>query len=72
MPRKKRDIRREYRQAGFDERQGKGDHTIFSHPLVSDNFAVDGKDGADAKPYDEKELQRAKRELAAAKRRQKP
>jgi len=36
MPRKKRDIKREYRQAGFDERPGKGDHTIFSHPLVKD------------------------------------
>ncbi len=54
MPRKKRDIRRDYRQAGFSERHGKGDHIIFWHPLVKDNFAVDGHDGDDAKPYDEK------------------
>jgi hypothetical protein len=66
MPRKKRDIRRAYRAAGFSERQGKGDHTVFSHPLVKKHFAVDGVDGLDAQRYDEKNLREALRELAEA------
>jgi predicted RNA binding protein YcfA (HicA-like mRNA interferase family) len=64
MPRKKRDIRRAYRRAGFAERQGKGDHTVFSHPLLKDNYAVDGVDGKDAKDYDEIKLRKALQELA--------
>jgi predicted RNA binding protein YcfA (HicA-like mRNA interferase family) len=48
MPRKKRDIRRDYRQAGFSERKGKGDHTIFAHPLLGEEASVDGRDGDDA------------------------
>jgi predicted RNA binding protein YcfA (HicA-like mRNA interferase family) len=70
MPRKKRNIRRDYRQAGFSERQGKGDHVIFWHPLVKDIFTVDGHDGDDAKPYDEKELRKALQALQEAQRRQ--
>lgn len=66
MPRKKRDIKREYRKAGFNERPGKGDHTIFTHPLLRDTYAVDGADGKDVKPYDEQQLRQAKRDLAAA------
>ncbi len=72
MPRKKREIRAEYRKAGFAERQGRGDHTVFSHPLVSNNYAVAGADGKDVLPYDEKNLRRALRELEEAKRRQQP
>ena len=68
MPRKKRDIRRDYRKAGYDERPGKGDHTIFTHPLVDEPFSVDDRDGADAKPYFEKNLERARRKLAKAKK----
>ncbi len=70
MPRKKRDIKREYRQAGFDERPGKGDHTIFSHPLVKDPISVDGRDGMDAEPYDERSLRRALKELEEARKQQ--
>ncbi len=66
MPRKKRDIRRDYRNAGFTERQGKGDHVIYSHPLLSDDYVVAGVDGKDALEYDEKNLRKAKQELAAA------
>jgi hypothetical protein len=72
MPRKKRDIRREYRRAGFDERQGKGDHIVFSHPLVRKNIAVDGRDGADADRYDERNLKEALRDLEEAKKRRQP
>jgi hypothetical protein len=66
MPRKKRDIRRDYRQAKFLERPGKDDHTIFYHPLVRNPVSVDGKDGADAKDYDEQALRRALSELREA------
>jgi hypothetical protein len=72
MPRKKRDIKRNYRKAGFTERQGKGDHVVFSHPLLPIPYAVDGADGLDAKDYDERNLRNALRDLEAAKRRQQP
>jgi hypothetical protein len=72
MPRQKQDMRRDLRDARFSERQGKADHTMFSHPLVRRHVAVDGKDGADAEPFDETNLRRARRELEEAKRRQQP
>ena len=67
--RKKRDIRAAYRKAGFAERKGKGDHTVFSHPLVRKHYAVDGADGKDAYQYDEKNLREALEEQEEAKRR---
>ncbi len=70
MPRKKRDIRHDLRRLGFHEDQGKGDHTIFRHPLVPFNIAVDGRDGADAEHYDERNLKRARKALKDAQRRQ--
>jgi predicted RNA binding protein YcfA (HicA-like mRNA interferase family) len=69
MPRKKRDIRRDLRKLGYDERQGKGDHVNYTHPLVGRVFTVDGSDEADAKPYDEKTVREARRLLDEAKRR---
>ena len=64
MPRKKRQIRNDYRAAGFSERQGKGDHTVFSYPGLPKHYAVDGSDGADARPYDEQDLRAALRAQA--------
>jgi len=72
MPRKKRDIRRDYRAAGFHEREGKGDHVVYSHPSVRKHYAVDGKDSADALPYDERNLRQALDALAEAERTQQP
>jgi predicted RNA binding protein YcfA (HicA-like mRNA interferase family) len=46
MPRKKRDIRRDLRKAGFVETKGKGDHTRFRHPLLRKHVVVDGADVA--------------------------
>ena len=69
---KKRDIRRDYRAAGFRERQGRGDHVVYSHPLVPKHYAVDGKEGADALPYDERNLRQALDALAEAERREQP
>lgn len=72
MPRKKRDIRSDYRAAGFIERRGKGDHIVYAHPLLPLHYAVDGRDGADALSYDERNLQQALRALAEAERRRQP
>jgi len=72
MPRKKRDIRNAYRAAGFAERHGKGDHTIFSHPLVDEHATVDGRDGEDAFQYDERILRRLLKKKQEAERRQQP
>ncbi len=66
MPRKKRHIRRAYRKAGFTERAGKGDHTVYSHPLLRDQYVVAGIDGKDALPYDEANLRAALQALADA------
>ncbi len=65
MPRKKRDIRRDLRGLGFRESSGKGDHTVFRHPNLPYNIAVDGRDGADAEHYDERNLRKAKHDLGA-------
>ena len=54
----------------FSERQGKGDHTIFDHPLLPRHYAVDGKDGMDAQRYDEVNLRDALNDLEQAKRKQ--
>jgi hypothetical protein len=72
VPRKKRDIRNAYRVAGFKERQPRGDHTIFTHPLVHENYAAAGNNGHDAYPYDEQNLKRALNAKHDAERRQKP
>ncbi|HKV84347.1 MAG TPA: type II toxin-antitoxin system HicA family toxin [Ktedonobacterales bacterium] len=71
MPRKKRDIRREYRDLGFQERQGKGDHRVYAHPLLREDYVVAGADGKDARDYDEGNLRKAKRALAQAQQQQK-
>lgn len=72
MPRKKCDIRRDYRRAGFTERHGKGGHVVFTHLLLRDNFSVDGADGDDAKPYDERDLKRGLAEFERARQQHNP
>ena len=58
MPRKVRDLIRELLKAGFVHRDGKGSHRNLSHPLGV-RITLSGKDGDDAKPYQEKECARA-------------
>ncbi|HEV2237629.1 MAG TPA: type II toxin-antitoxin system HicA family toxin [Ktedonobacterales bacterium] len=70
MPRKKRQIRAEYRKAGFSERAGKGDHIVYWHPLLREHYVVAGADGKDALLYDERNLQRALRALDDARKKQ--
>ena len=57
MPRKLREVRRDYRQAGFIEHRGKGSHRKYIHPLGV-VATVSGKDGADAHAYQENQLKK--------------
>lgn len=59
MPQKIRELKRRLRQAGFREVPGKGSHTNWTHPFYPGKITVSGKDSADAKPYQEKEVNNA-------------
>ncbi|MGH2515070.1 MAG: type II toxin-antitoxin system HicA family toxin [Ktedonobacterales bacterium] len=74
MPRKIRQLRADLKRAGFalDPKRGKGSHTYWSHPLVPYPVVLSGGDGNDADRYQERDVQRAVRDLREAKRRQQP
>jgi predicted RNA binding protein YcfA (HicA-like mRNA interferase family) len=59
MPKKIRELKQLLYKAGFEELPGKGSHTNWIHLLYPGKITVSGKDGADAKPYQEKEILRA-------------
>jgi predicted RNA binding protein YcfA (HicA-like mRNA interferase family) len=59
MPRKIRMLVRDLKRAGFENRGGKGSHRNFLHPPSGARVTVSGKDGDDAKPYQEKEVRDA-------------
>lgn len=64
MPRKIRQLNADPRRAGFSSRPGKGDHTYWTHPEVATaKMSLDGKDGADARHYQEKEVRRVLAEV---------
>ena len=71
MPRKIREILADYRRAGFAVATsgGKGSHRKATHPLVPGAAIISGRDGADAKPYQEAELRDKLRKLAEARER---
>ena len=52
-------------KAGFVllPKRGKGSHSIFRHPLRSEDVKLSGKDGKDAKSYQEKEVRQAIQEI---------
>ncbi len=54
-------------QAGFTEIPGKGSHTNWVHCLYAGKITISGKDGADAKRYQEKEVKRAIEEVEGKK-----
>ena len=62
MPRKVRELIRELLKAGFVQRSGKGSHRNLLHPSGV-RITMSGKDGDDAKPYQEKEHARALNEV---------
>ena len=43
-------------KAGCISEPGKGSHTKWKHPLVNRKIVLSGKNGADAKGYQEKEV----------------
>lgn len=51
------------RKAGFISRQGKGSHSNWKHPLLSQVITVARKDGADAPCYLERKVQTALKQL---------
>lgn len=63
MPKKIRELKQLLRKMGFTELPGKGSHTNWIHPLYSGKITVSGKDGADAKAYQEREVLRAIRDV---------
>ena len=58
MPRKIRELIRDLEHAGFANRGGKGNHRNFEHPRGR-RVTISGKPGADAKPYQEREVKQA-------------
>lgn len=56
MPKKIRELKKALQKAGFEERKGKGSHTNWVHPKYSGKVTLSGKDGNDAKRYQEKEV----------------
>ena len=58
MPRQVRALIRELEQAGFVNRGGRGSHRNDEHPTGA-RATISGQEGDDAKPYQEREVQRA-------------
>lgn len=50
-------------KAGFICKPGKGGHTKGTHPLLAYTVTLSGKDGEDAKHYQEKDVQNALKDL---------
>ena len=63
MPKKLRELKNILRKAGFKESSGKGSHTKWSHPLLLGKIVLSGKDGSDAKPYQERDVEKALKKL---------
>jgi len=61
VPRKIRELIRDLRRANFDQISGagKGSHRKFVHERYSGAVTLSGKDGADAKSYQERQIKKA-------------
>lgn len=46
-------------KAGFTDEPGKGSHTKWFHPRFKGRVTLSGKDGDDARRYQEKEVRQA-------------
>ena len=57
MPKKIRELKSLLRKAGFRWRPGKGSHTIWEHPLADKSITLSGKDGRDARRYQETQVE---------------
>lgn len=63
MPRKIKDLIKDLEKAGFVNKGGKGSHRNFAHPMLKKPITISGKDGADAKHYQEKAIIAAIKEV---------
>lgn len=65
MPRKIRQLIKDLRKSGFEEiaDAGKGSHRKFTHARFHGAVTLSGKDGADAKAYQEKQVKKAIEEI---------
>lgn len=70
MPKKIRELKSLLLQAGFTYRRGKGSHTNWFHPLLLGRVTLSGKDGSDAKAYQEKDVSNALQRLEEIKKAQ--
>jgi predicted RNA binding protein YcfA (HicA-like mRNA interferase family) len=59
MPKKIRELKSLLLQAGFTYKPGKGSHTNWFHPLLLGRVTLSGKDGDDARSYQEKDVKNA-------------
>ncbi|MCP5543555.1 MAG: type II toxin-antitoxin system HicA family toxin [Akkermansiaceae bacterium] len=59
MPRKIRQLVSDLQKAGFVNRGGKGSHRNFVHDESGARLTLSGHLGADAKPYQERDLTEA-------------
>jgi predicted RNA binding protein YcfA (HicA-like mRNA interferase family) len=59
MPKKIRELKSLLLKAGFTCAPGKGSHTKWFHRLLPGKLTLSGKDGNDAKPYQEKDVNNA-------------
>lgn len=67
MSRKLKELKSLLLKAGFTYRAGKGSHTVWSHPSISYSITLSGKDGADAKHYQERDVDNALKDLEEGK-----
>lgn len=63
MPKKIRELKNLLLKAGFTYKPAKGSHTKWIHPQLSQSIIIAGKDGSDAKPYLEKQVNEALEDL---------
>ncbi len=56
MPKTIRMLKNSLLKAGCVCEQAKGSHTKWSHDLLTDKLILSGHSGADAKPYQEKQV----------------
>ncbi|MCC5608174.1 type II toxin-antitoxin system HicA family toxin [Nostoc sp. CHAB 5834] len=63
MPKKIRELKSLLLQAGFTYKPAKGSHSKWMHPQLPKAIIIAGKDGSDAKPYLEKQVNEALEEL---------
>ena len=69
MPRRIRELRADLHKAGFTLDRSRGSHTVWKHSLISNVVVLSGGDGEDAKPYQEKDVRKALRQLSEAQER---